>query len=206
MLRIAFTALAVPLFAATCLVSPAAADSACDEGVSGADTPPAKAAYPVLTRGQVVFVNAQRLVVTQEPQPLGTVTEAPPAPKVLEDEAERPSAPGSTAIWVAGHWAYGASGLTWIAGRYVASRPGHAFVPPRWAELDGEYLYFTGFYVPYGIYVRSHFNRYYYSGRPTGSVGSPHGPYWPIGAPTASNRPRTTANARDPYWPIGARR
>ena len=34
--------------------------------------------FPVLTRGQVVFVNAQRLVVTQEPPPVAQVSEPPP--------------------------------------------------------------------------------------------------------------------------------
>jgi len=76
-------------------------------------------------------------------------------------------------------------------------------VPPRWAELEGEYLFFNGFYVPYGVYVRSHFNKYYYSGRPKGAAVVDRGPYWPIGAPTRANRP---VRGSDPYWPVGARR
>ena len=151
------------------------------------------ARYPVLTRGQVLIVNAQRFVVTQEPLPLGTVSKAPPEPKVLENEDERPAAPSANAIWVPGHWAHGPSGLGWIAGRYVASRRGYVFVPPRWAELDGQHLYFTGFYVPYGVYVRSHFNRYYFSGTPKNAAVSDRGPYWPVGVPTSANRPVSAA-------------
>ncbi|MGB5546879.1 MAG: hypothetical protein WBM74_09935, partial [Polyangiales bacterium] len=37
--------------------------------------------YPVLTRGQVMLINAQRLVVTHEPLPVAKVAEAPPEPE-----------------------------------------------------------------------------------------------------------------------------
>jgi len=56
------------------------------------------------------------------------------------------------------------------------------------------------------VYVRSFFNRYYYSGTPANQSRASHGPYWPIGAPTRANSALTSANARDPYWPIGVRR
>jgi hypothetical protein len=171
----------------------------------------AEGEYPVLTRGQVVLANAQRLVVTQEPPPMATVAEAPPEP--LAATAERPDPPSADAIWVAGHWIYGIAGFAWVAGRYVAPKAGHVFVPPRWASLGEQYLFFTGFYVPYGVYVRSHFNRYYYSGTPAQSARATSGPYWPIGAPTRTISAPTGARgasmsttARDPYWPIGARR
>lgn len=160
--------------------------------------------YPTLTRGSVVFVNARRLVVTQELPPVATVAEAPPEP--LVDDVDQPVAPYEGAIWVEAHWAYGPTGFTWVAGRYVAARHGHVFVPPRWASVDEQYYYFTGFYVPYNVYVRSHFNRYYYSGVPTPSAGSTRGPYWPVGAPSVGGSALTSARARDPYWPIGARR
>jgi hypothetical protein len=162
--------------------------------------------YPALTRGQVVLINAQRFVVTEEPPPVATVAESPPEPKVVEVEESRPTAPSASAIWVAGHWAYGATGFSWVAGRYVAGRPGHVFVPPRWAVVDEQYFYFTGFYVPHGVYVRSHFNRYYYSGLPKTGSQMAHRPYWPVGAPTRANGALTSAGAHDPYWPIGARR
>ncbi len=160
--------------------------------------------YPVLTSGEVLLINAQRFVVTQEPSPAATIAEAPPEPQ--STAVDRPTAPRAGAIWVAAHWIYGSTGFSWLAGRYIAPRAGHVFVPPRWASLDGQYLYFTGFYVPYGVYVRSHFNRYYFSGTPTNGSRSAHGPYWPIGAPTRANSARTSARSRDPYWPIGARR
>lgn len=204
MLRIVLGPLAVALLLASLGGAPAAADSTCDDGVTVTLTTFGNAAsYPVLTRGQVLLVNAQRLVVTQEPRPLATVAEAPPEPKVLEDEASRPTRPSAGAVWVPGHWAYGPTGYTWIAGRYVTTRPGHVFVPPRWAESEGQHLYFNGFHVPYGVYVRSHFNKYFYSGRPKNTVATNRGPYWPVGAPTRANRP---VRGSDPYWPVGARR
>ncbi|KPK49435.1 MAG: hypothetical protein AMJ63_16610, partial [Myxococcales bacterium SG8_38_1] len=49
--------------------------------------------YPVLTRGRVVLINAQRLVVTQEPRPVASIAEAPPEPQTIELEADRPQAP-----------------------------------------------------------------------------------------------------------------
>ncbi len=160
--------------------------------------------YPVLTRGKVVFVNAQRFVVTREPLPAATVAEAPPAPQTTV--GDRPAAPSAGAIWVAAHWIYGPTGFSWVAGRYVAPRTGHVFVPPRWASLEGQYFYFMGFYVPYGVYVRSHFNRYYFSGSPAKQSGPHHGPYWPIGTPSRASSTFTSASVRDPYWPIGVRR
>jgi len=182
----------------------ASADTPTDDqtAMTGTVTSPG---YPVLTRGQVVVVNAQRLVLTQEPPPAARVAEAPPERPGITD-ARRPTAPSGGAIWVDGHWAYGSTGFSWVTGRYVARRPGHVFVPPRWASLDGEYLFFTGFYVPYGVYVRSYFNRYYYSGLPREAAQASQGPYWPIGAPTRANSPLVREGANDPYWPIGARR
>ena len=151
-----------------------------------------------------MLVNAQRLVVTQEPLPAAKVAEAPPEPQAID--AETPPAPYAGAIWVAAHWSYGPTGFSWVAGRYVAPRRGHVFVPPRWASFEEQYFYFSGFYVPYGVYVRSYFNRYYFSGMPKGKSMRTHGPYWPIGAPTRVNSALSSAGARDPYWPIGVRR
>ena len=166
------------------------------------------AEYPALTRGQVVVMNAQRLVVTQEPKPLATLAEAPPEPQTIEVEADRALAPTKSAIWVAGHWIYGPTGFSWVAGRYIPARAGHVFVPPRWAVHDGQHLFFNGFFVPRNVYVRSHFNRYYYTGAPKRGSQSPYGPYWPVGAPmgNGASGALTSAGARDPYWPIGARR
>jgi hypothetical protein len=185
--------------------APASAEPPIQDGavvtVSTLGTTPA---YPVLRRGKVVFINAQRFVVTREPLPTAKVVEAPPEPQTAADD--RPATPQVGAVWVAAHWIYGPTGFSWVAGRYVAPRAGHVFVPPRWASLDGQHFFFTGFFVPYGVYVQSHFNRYYYSGPPTKRSRTNHGPYWPVGAPTRANSALTSANARDPYWPIGVRR
>jgi hypothetical protein len=194
---LAILAITVPAFA-----EPSASDAA---SVS-VSTLGSVSAYPALTRGQVVLVNAQRLVVTQEPHPVATTDEAPPEPRVLEAESDRPTPPGKNAIWVSGHWTYGADGFVWVAGRYIEARSGHVFVPPRWAVYEEQYLFFTGFYVPRNVYVRSHFNRYYYTGAPKRGSQTTNGPYWPVGAPTRANSSLTSANARDPYWPIGVRR
>ena len=185
--------------------SPVLADATGEDGaVVTVDTLGTTPEYPVLTRGQVVLINAQRFVVTREPLPAAKVAEAPPAPQA--NEVDRPAAPQAGAVWVQAHWIYGPTGFSWVAGRYVAPRAGHVFVPPRWASLDGQHFFFTGFYVPYGVYVRSHFNRYYYSGMPNNQSRPNQGPYWPIGAPTRANSALTSAHARDPYWPIGVRR
>ncbi|RLB43419.1 MAG: hypothetical protein DRH23_16390 [Deltaproteobacteria bacterium] len=160
--------------------------------------------YPMLTRGRVVFVNARRFVVTREPLPTAKVAEAPPEPQATVDD--RPTPPQVGAVWVAAHWIYGPTGFSWVAGRYDAPRVGHVFVPPRWASLEGQFFFFSGFFVPYGVYVQSHFNRYYFSGVPKTRSRANQGPYWPIGAPTRANSSLTSASARDPYWPIGVRR
>lgn len=162
--------------------------------------------YPVVKRGQLVVVNAQRFVVTHEPAPVASIGEAPPPPLAAEDQAVRPAAPSKSAVWVAGHWVHGADGFIWVSGRYVAARAGHIFVPPRWALDDTRYLFFSGFYVPYGVYVRSHFNRYYYADVPGNGTRVSRGPYWPIGAPGPVRGPVRSATRRDPYWPVGAPR
>jgi len=188
---------------ASALVTPSAfADTPIDGVVVAGDSLDSMPTYPVLTRGEVLLVNAQRFVVTQEPPPVARVADAPP--EQPGTAVEIPAAPQAGAIWVEPHWAYGASGFTWIAGSYVAPRAGHVFVPPRWASAGGEYMYFNGFYVPRGVYVRSHFNRYYYSGVPVTQSASSLGPYWPIGAPVPGNS--GSPRAHDPYWPIGAPR
>ena len=197
-----FAVLAVLATTVTASAEPTAGDSA----TVSVSTLGSVSAYPALTRGQVVLVNAQRLVVTQEPSPVATSNEAPPEPQVVEVEQDRPAPPSKNAIWVSGHWTYGADGFVWVAGRYIAARTDHVFVPPRWAAYDEQYLFFTGFYVPRNVYVRSHFNRYYYSGAPKRGSQTTYGPYWPVGAPTRANSALTSASARDPYWPIGARR
>jgi hypothetical protein len=185
--------------------SPAVAELPSEDGaVLTVNTFGSSPDYPVLTRGRVLLIQAQRVVVTEEPLPAARVAEAPPEPQV--DELERPDPPQPGALWVDGHWNYGPTGFSWVAGRYVAPRVGHVFVPPRWASVDGEYLYFNGFFVPRGVYVRSYFNRYYYSGVPNGQSRASSGPYWPIGAPTRANSSLTSASVRDPYWPIGVRR
>ncbi len=185
--------------------APARADQPVQEGVVvTVNTLGATPDYPVLSRGRVVFVNAQRFVVTREPLPTAKIVEAPPAPQVTGDD--RPTAPQAGAVWVDGHWIYGPTGFSWVAGRYLAPRVGHVFVPPRWASVDGQHFFFRGFFVPRGVYVRSHFNRYYYSGVPAGQSRPNMGPFWPVGAPNRANSSLTSANVRDPYWPIGVRR
>jgi len=200
--------LAKAVFAAALMLSigtTAFAETPIDDGaVVTVNTLGTPSEYPVLTSGQVMLINARRFVVTREPLPSAKVTEAPPEPQA--STVDRPAAPSAGAIWVAAHWIYGPTGFSWVAGRYVLPRVGHVFVPPRWASFEGQYFYFTGFYVPYGVYVRSHFNRYYFSGLPAKRSGPNHGPYWPLGAPSRANSALTSASARDPYWPIGVRR
>ena len=199
--KIVTVAALIPILGA----APALAETPIQDGaVVTVNTPAPTSGYPVLTRGRVVFINAQRFVVTREPLPTAKVAEAPPEPQATAHD--RPAASQAGAIWVAAHWIYSPTGFSWVAGRYVARRAGHVFVPPRWASLDGQHFFFRGFFVPLGVYVQSHFNRYYYSGMPNNRSRTDHGPYWPVGAPTRANSALTSANARDPYWPIGVRR
>ncbi|MGB5696485.1 MAG: hypothetical protein WBM46_12585, partial [Polyangiales bacterium] len=57
--------------------APALADTPTDDETAMTATVTSPG-YPVLTRGQVVVVHAQRLVLTQEPPPAARVGEAPP--------------------------------------------------------------------------------------------------------------------------------
>lgn len=185
--------------------SMAAADSPVRDGAAvTVNTLGANSEYPVLTRGSVVVINTRRLVITREPPPVAKLAEPPPAPQVTA--VDRPTAPQKGAIWVDAHWIFGPTGFSWVAGRHVAPRAGHVFVPPRWASLDGQHFFFNGFFVPRGVFVRSHFNRLFFSGMPKEQSRPNQGPYWPIGAPTRANSALTRAHSRDPYWPIGVRR
>ena len=99
-------ALAVAVLASSIGVTPALAETPIDDGaLVTVDTLGTTPEYPVLTRGQVVFVNAQRLVVTQEPIPVVKLAEAPPEPQATP--VDRPAAPFDGATWVAAHWIYG---------------------------------------------------------------------------------------------------
>ena len=95
---------------------PAFAEVSTDDGVEdGAvvtvNTLATTPAYPVLSRGQVVLVNAQRFVVTREPRPAAKVAEAPPGPQ--PSEVDRPTAPQAGAVWVEARWTYGPPGAPW---------------------------------------------------------------------------------------------
>ncbi len=204
------TRIGIPIAAAAALAlcfgaAPASAEAPVEDGaVVSINTLGTNAEYPVLKRGRVLLINAQRFVVTREPLPSAKVAEAPPEPQTVE--RNRPRAPRTGAVWVRAHWIYGPTGFSWVEGRYVPPRAGHVFVPPRWASLDGQYFFFDGFFVPYGVYVQSHFNRYYFSGVSPKQARANSGPYWPVGAPSRANSGLTSASARDPYWPIGVRR
>ncbi len=158
--------------------------------------------FVTLTRGRLLLVGSRPVAVTQEPGPAAVVLEAPPPP---ENSVEPPAAPFQGAIWVPGHWTRGAEGFVWVNGRFIAPKPGHAFVPPRWVLVAERHLFFAGFFVPHGVFVRSFFNTFHFSGAPTGRVSAAtrdRGPYWPIGA----SRPivgAPSSKGRGPYWPIG---
>lgn len=159
--------------------------------------------FATLTRGRLLLVGGQRVVVTQEPGPAAVVLEAPPPPD--DSVLEPPTAPFEGAIWVPGHWTHGAEGFLWMDGRFIAPKAGHAFVPPRWVVLADRHLFFAGFFVPHRVFVRSFFNTFHFSGDPTGRASSAtrdRGPYWPIGA----SRPivgTPRSKGRGPYWPVG---
>ncbi|MBW2376840.1 MAG: hypothetical protein JRF55_12765, partial [Deltaproteobacteria bacterium] len=122
------SALMLCICAGPAFAEPSADDRAGAGAVVTLNTLATTPEYPVLTRGQVVLVNAQRFVVTREPRPAAKVAEAPPAPQA--SELDRPTAPQAGAVWVEAHWIYGPTGFSWVAGRYVVPRAGHVFVPP----------------------------------------------------------------------------
>jgi hypothetical protein len=159
--------------------------------------------FVTLTTGGLLLVNGQRVVVAREPGPTVVIAEAPPAP--LVPLSDLPAPPFAGAIWVRGHWTQGADGFTWVDGSFITPKPGHVFVPPRWTFFGGRHLFFAGFFVPHGVWVRSFFNTFHFSGDPTQRASLAtrvHGPYWPIGL-----RGRTVATprgkGRGPYWPLG---
>ena len=159
--------------------------------------------FITLTTGRLLLVGGQRVVVTHEPGPAADVVEVPPAPPVPIIVLSEP--PFAGAIWVSGHWRHGAGGFVWVDGRHIAPKPGHVFVPPRWAFVAGRHLFFNGFFVPHRVFVRSFFNTFHFSGDPTHNASSAkrdRGPYWPIGA---SGRivGVPSSKGRGPYWPVG---
>ncbi len=166
-------------------------------------TPRAQTSYITLSTGRLVLLRGQRFVVTNEPGPAAVLEDAPPAPAAQDSQpAEEPFA---DAIWVPGHWQPSAGDFEWVDGAYIEPKAGHAFVPPRWVVVEERYLFFSGFYVPYRVYVLSFFNTYHYSGdpkAPSSRTNRDRGPYWPIGV---SGRPVgvSTARSRGPYWPLG---
>ena len=169
----------------------------------GVAAPRTQTAYITLSTGRLVLIRGRRLVVTQEPAPAAIVEEPPPPaqPEVVE----RAEARAEDAIWVEGHWRPDDEGFFWVEGAYVEPKSAHAFVPPRWVVVEERYLFFRGFYVPYGVFVRSFFNTYHYSGdpkSPNASSTKDRGPYWPVGV---SGRPVgvSTTRSRGPYWPLG---
>ncbi|MDH3201686.1 MAG: hypothetical protein OEM15_12405 [Myxococcales bacterium] len=159
--------------------------------------------FVTLTKGGLLMAGGQPVVVTREPRPAAVVLEAPPAPEA--SVIDPPEAPLTGAIWVPGHWTHGTEGFVWVNGRFIAPKPGHAFVPPRWVFFAGHHLFFRGFFVPHRVFVRSFFNTFHFSGDPTrreSSANRNRGPYWPIGV----SRPivgTPSKKGRGPYWPLG---
>jgi len=160
-------------------------------------------AFVTLTKGGLLMAGGQPVVVTQEPGPAAVVLEAPPPPQVRFTDP--PRSPFTGAIWVPGHWTHGAEGFVWVDGCHIAPKPGHAFVPPRWVFAADRHLFFSGFFVPHRVFVRSFFNTFHFSGDPTRRASSAtrdRGPYWPIGV----SRPivgAPSSRGRGPYWPLG---
>lgn len=163
--------------------------------------PPAQ--YVTLKDRRLMLVSGQRAVVTREPGPVAVIDEEPPAPLFSARDPGEP--PFTGAIWVPGHWTHCADGFVWVDGRHIAPQPGHVFVPPRWVVFRGHHLFFSGFFVPHGVFVLSFFNTFHFSGDPNHNARTAtrdRGPYWPIGA---SGRivGVPSSKGRGPYWPLG---
>ena len=164
--------------------------------------------FAVVNKGEVRLVQGRRMLLVDEPTPVAVLDEAPPAP--LTTRSRQPSQPFTGAIWVPGHWSFDAGEFFWIDGRHIAPVSGHVFVPPRWVFVDQQHLFFTGFFVPFGVIVRNHFDRFFFSGQPTPvrrgpstAAGRDRGPYWPVGASGSPTTAFRGARGRGPYWPVG---
>jgi hypothetical protein len=92
----------------------------------------------VLVLGGFCLLSACSLV-SSTPNQLGTtVRSAPPAPRA---EGPRPAAPAAGDIWVAGYWDNTNGSYFWQPGRWVAPKPGYAFVPAEYRLTDGTWTF-----------------------------------------------------------------
>ena len=73
----------------------------------------------------------------------GVIVSGPPPAPLLE--AQRPAAPATPAVWVAGYWHWTGMQYTWIPGHWDEhAPPGAAWAAPRYVSADGAYFYEAG--------------------------------------------------------------
>lgn len=74
----------------------------------------------------------------------GTVTVAPPAPRVEYPGA----APAVGYVWLGGFWNWSGGHHVWVPGRWEAPRRGQAWVQPRWQQQGSGWRREGGYWAP----------------------------------------------------------
>ena len=99
-------------------------------------------------------VQAQVVVVTQQPQAVAVVAapavnsyvvlQAPPAPQAPE---AIPTQPSSQHVWVAGYWTWQNNRYAWMAGHWeLPSHSGATWVNPRWESEGNAFRFYEGYW------------------------------------------------------------
>jgi hypothetical protein len=135
------------LFAAIVCVTAAPAAFA-----SAAPAAPAVAARPA---GEHLVARATLVAQEGYPPPPdqvvdeGTVYPATPPPDPIPEYP--PPSPGYSYMWVNGYWDWNGYDWTWYSGFWTPRRAGVTFYAPRYAWVDGELVYYRGYWAdPYG--------------------------------------------------------
>jgi hypothetical protein len=125
-------------------------------GVRGAQTPDRSSGGPRTGRPTGTWHQDHGLSVAQNyPQPgeevadPGVAYPSTPPPDLIPEY--RPPAPGYGYLWIDGYWDWTGYDWAWNSGFWTPRQAGIAFSAPRFVFIDGEPVYYRGYWVdPYG--------------------------------------------------------